>query len=99
MDAERGDSLDGPVFMVGDGLPVKRQRMTRRFKDMSNVTGLDERTRFHSLRHTTGAWLATKGVPMRIIQAILGHSSVTVTERYSQLAPEALNAAMSDVFG
>ncbi len=40
-----------------------------------------------------------KGVPMRVIQAILGHSSVNVTERYSHLASETLDAAMEETFG
>jgi len=38
-------------------------------------------------------------VPMRVIQSILGHSSISVTERYSHLAPETLNAAMEETFG
>jgi site-specific recombinase XerD len=40
-----------------------------------------------------------KGVPMRVIQAVMGHSSVSVTERYSHLAPETLDAAMREAFG
>jgi site-specific recombinase XerD len=36
---------------------------------------------------------------MRVIQAVMGHSSVSVTERYSHLAPETLDAAMREAFG
>lgn len=99
MDAEREGTLDGPVFTDRDGKPVKPDRATKRFKDMARLAGLDERVHFHSLRHTTGSWLAMKGVPMRVIQSILGHSSVNVTERYSRLAPETLTAAMEETFG
>jgi site-specific recombinase XerD len=31
------------------------------------------------------SWLATKGVPMRVVQHILGHASVIQTEIYSHL--------------
>jgi integrase len=43
--------------------------------------------RFHDLRHTCGSWLAQKGVPMGHIAAVLGHSTVRMSERYSHLAP------------
>ena len=99
MYAEREDDLDGPVFTDRDGKPVKPDRATKRFKAMARKAGLDDRVHLHSLRRTTGAWLAMKGVPMRVIQSILGHSSVNVTDRYSHLAPETLNAAMKETFG
>lgn len=36
---------------------------------------------------------------MRVIQAILGHSSTSVTERYSHLQPEVMGKAMEEAFG
>jgi len=99
MNGEREADLDGPVFTDRDDLTVKPDRITKRFKDMARLAGLDERIHFHSLRPTCGSWLAMKGVPMRVIQSILGHSSISVTERYSHLAPETLNAAMEETFG
>ncbi len=99
MEAEREGDLDGPVFVDRRGLPLKPARVSHRFKDMARLAGLDERIHFHSLRHTCGSWLAMKGVPMRMIQAILGHSTVSVTERYSHLAPDALDAAVRETFG
>ena len=51
------------------------------------------------LRHTIGSWLSMRGVPMRHIQAILGHSDWNVTEKYSHLAPETLDRAMEETFG
>ena len=43
--------------------------------------------RFHDLRHTCGSWLAQKGVPIGHIAAVLGHSTLRMSERYSHLAP------------
>jgi site-specific recombinase XerD len=40
-----------------------------------------------------------RGVSLSIVQAILGHSSIQVTERYSHLAPEVMTAAMKQAFG
>jgi site-specific recombinase XerD len=54
---------------------------------------------FHSLRHGFGTRLALAGVAPQMIQKLMGHCSVTVTERYTHLsgldftpALDALNA-------
>jgi len=44
-----------------------------------DVVGPDERIHFHSLRHKMGSWLLMEGVLMRVIQAIIGYGSVSVT--------------------
>ncbi len=49
-------------------------------------------------RHTCASWLTMNGVPLRVVQEILGHSSVSVTERYSHLAPGAMRVAMESTF-
>jgi site-specific recombinase XerD len=82
-----------------DGDPVRPNRITRRFKAMAEKAERDDRIHFHSLRHTTGSWLSMRGVPLRHIQAILGHSTTAVTEMYSHLAPETLDRAMEETFG
>lgn len=48
----------------------------------------------HDLRHTAAAWLVTAGVPLTEVRDLLGHSTVTVTERYAHLAPENVRAAV-----
>jgi integrase len=93
-----GPDASGPVFTDRDGEPIRAGRVTTRFKDMARKADLDERIHFHSLRHTTASWLAMKGVPMHLIQEILGHSDQSVTEKYSHLAPETLDAAMEETF-
>ena len=50
--------------------------------------------RFHDLRHTCGSWLAQAGVPEGHIAAVLGHSTVRMTERYAHLAPANSRAAV-----
>ncbi len=96
------DDLGGPVITDRDGKPVKPGRVTTRFKDMVRGAKLKNRDRlnFHSLRHTCGAWLASKGVSERIIQEILGHaSSSSTTEIYSHITSSAVEGAMEKAFG
>ncbi len=43
---------------------------------------------FHSLRHTCGAWLAMAGVHPKVVQAVMRHSSITLTmDTYGHLFP------------
>lgn len=51
--------------------------------------------RFHDLRHTCGSWLMQAGVPAGHIAAVLGHSTIRMTERYAHVAPENAQAAVA----
>ena len=46
----------------------------------------------HALRHTAASWLVQDGVPLYDVQALLGHESFAVTQRYAHLAPDAHGA-------
>ena len=51
----------------------------------------------HTLRHTFGSWLAMEGVPLRAIQKLMGHKSITTTERYAHLSREDLGTAVERI--
>lgn len=99
MSHTRSPKRDEPVFKDQNGNAIRPDRVSSRFKTFVRKAGLDDRLHFHSLRHTTASWLTMDGVPMRVIQAILGHASIQTTEIYSHLAPETLDAAMDETFG
>jgi integrase len=44
------------------------------------------RIKWHELRHSYASILASGGMPLFILRALLGHSSVKMTERYAHLA-------------
>lgn len=44
----------------------------------------------HSLRHSYGAHMVMAGVPIRTLQVLMGHASVTTTMRYAQLSADHL---------
>lgn len=94
------ENFAGPVLTDRDEKPVQPDRVTRTFKRTVRVAKLKNRDRlkFHSLRHSCGTWLASKGASERIIQEILGHSTVNVTAIYSHLQPEVMGDAMEKAF-
>lgn len=54
-----------------------------------------EDLRFHDLRHTFASWLVQRGRTLREVQEALGHQTITMTMRYSHLAPDHLRAAVA----
>jgi len=83
----------GYVFLNEDGGPYDSQRIIRRLKDVRKQIGL-RNFGWHSLRHTFASQLAVKGVPLHVVQKLLGHSTITTTMRYAHVAPSALRAAI-----
>lgn len=60
---------------------------------LNKAAGLRERTP-HALRHTAGVQLAADGVPMNVIQGLLGHASIATTGIYTELAAGELLGAL-----
>jgi integrase len=73
-------------------------QLRKRFDAARDDAGLPH-VHWHDLRHTYGSWLAQSGQPMTAIRDLMGHSSVSVTSRYSHLAPEHLRAAVKSLPG
>jgi len=42
----------------------------------------------HTMRHTFASWMVQHGVPLREVQDLMRHASVTETEKYAHLAPK-----------
>jgi len=62
------------------------------------VAKLDD-VNFHTLRHTFASWAITRGVTLKELQELLGHSSLAMTMRYAHLAPEHLRTAVGRLAG
>jgi integrase len=43
--------------------------------------------RFHDLRHTAGTYMVEGGADLKTVQEILGHSTITLTARYTHPTP------------
>lgn len=68
-------------------------------KDAAGRAGILKRVHPHGLRHTHAAHLAEHNVPVHLIKAQLGHSSLATTARYvDHLSPRQVVAAVASAF-
>jgi len=74
------------VFCCVDGKPFTLWQLHERLWGACRRAGLRE-VRWHDLRHTFASQLVSAGVPLRQVQDWLGHSTITMTMRYSHLVP------------
>ena len=91
------------VFCTKVGTTLSCQNLrTRSWKPLLKKASLPYDTRFHDLRHTCATLLLTKGVHPKIVQELLGHSSISITlDTYSHVLPnmqEKAVKAMEDIF-
>jgi len=62
---------------------------------LGDKAGVEKRTNPHSLRHSLAFDLMWEGIPVPLIQAQLGHTSLATTQRYlDHLAPRELVETM-----
>ena len=80
------------------------ERLRREQSDfLQAINHEGEKADFHSLRHTTGAWLALAGNHPKVVQTVMRHSSIVLTmDNYGHLFPgqdaEAV-ASLPDILG
>lgn len=102
----KGEVIDHQhlLFMRADGKPysyndlrniwieIQSAYKRRVLHNMEPLTD-DERIRLHGNRHVACSLLASQGVPLQMIQAILGHLTPSMTEHYTHWATEQLRDA------
>jgi integrase/recombinase XerC len=84
---ERGD-LDGeePLFLNLRGGRLTARSVGRLVKKYTRRSGIFRKVSPHSLRHTFATHLLDAGADIREIQEMLGHASLSTTQRYIHLS-------------
>jgi integrase/recombinase XerD len=77
------------VFISRHHNQMERSVVHRMIKRACKRAGIDERASAHWLRHSHASHSLEAGCNLRLLQQSLGHASVTTTERYLHISPDA----------
>lgn len=85
----QGKNPDDLVFTTVSGSVVRSANWRQQvFLPARKQAGISDRFRIHDLRHTAAALMIQAGYPPKVLQAILGHASISTTlDLYGHLYP------------
>ena len=83
----------GFVFTTSIGTPVDPRNASRAFSQLAERAGLGA-WHIHELRHSTASTSLAQGVPVEVVSAFLGHSSIRMTvDTYGHIGDVQLRTA------
>jgi integrase/recombinase XerC len=81
---------DGPLFVGARGGQLNPRLVQRQMERLRGWLGLPETATPHALRHSFATHLLANGGDLRAIQELLGHASLSTTQRYTAVDTAAL---------
>ncbi len=84
----RGDAGENdPVFRSRKGGHLDESQVWRIVRKASKRAGIEKAVSCHWLRHAHASHALDRGAPIHLVQATLGHSSISTTGRYLHARP------------
>ena len=77
--------IDDPIFRGKRGAPLQRSVFNRELINLRRMLGLPEHLSSHAFRHSFATHLLENGANLRSIQDLLGHQSLSTTQRYTKI--------------
>ncbi|MEE9589043.1 MAG: tyrosine-type recombinase/integrase [Hyphomicrobiaceae bacterium] len=81
----------------GSYKPLTTRQLNRVFHETADAAGITKPVTVRTLRHSFATHLLERGVDIRVIQALLGHSSLVSTSRYTQVATGLISTVESPI--
>lgn len=88
-----------PLFRSRKGGPITTRRALQIVQESAHRAGLDPGVGVHSLRKTAATTLMERGVPLRVVQEVLGHAKLETTAAYLGVGTGALRDALRTLEG
>jgi integrase/recombinase XerC len=86
---------DQPLFRAKRGGPLSPRHVQATVQTLRSRLGLPPSATPHALRHSFATHLLGAGADLRAIQELLGHASLSTTQRYTEVDAAALLSAYS----
>ena len=83
---------ENPVFLNNRGGRITTRSVARLVEKHLRAAGIPVKMGPHGLRHTFATHLLNSGADLRVIQELLGHASLSTTQRYTHLNLDQLTA-------
>ncbi len=80
-----GADPEEPLFVGRKDQPISRKTVERVVKKYARLSGINKLPSPHTLRHSFATHLLEGGADLRSIQAMLGHASLSTTQRYTKV--------------
>jgi integrase/recombinase XerD len=91
--SERGQAR-GALFLNARGGRISRQGCWKALKGHARSAGIEDRVTPHTLRHSFATHMLDAGADIRVVQELLGHSSLATTQVYTLVS----DARLRDVY-
>jgi integrase/recombinase XerC len=78
-------AAEAPLFYWAEGVPLGYRWVQKRLHELGDAAGVKDVSP-HRLRHTFATRLINQGVPIPVIQKLLGHDDLNTTQRYAKVA-------------
>jgi integrase/recombinase XerD len=97
-----GGRSEGPLFVgrSGDHKMISDRhirRIVKKYAQMANVRKYEE-IHPHTLRHSYATHLQNQGVPLNVIQNMLGHSNIQTTTIYTHMGIDQAKKHINEAF-
>lgn len=90
LDARSSSRDDAPLFLNHRGGRLSTRSVQRNLKKALLLSGILQGATPHTLRHSFATHLLGSGADLRAIQELLGHASLSTTQKYTQVSIEHL---------
>ena len=79
---------DDKIYIFSKDKPLTTRNIQKIIKGTRIRTGINKKVTPHTLRHSFATHLLEQGTDIRLIQSMLGHSSLNTTQLYTHISSE-----------